>query len=147
MPKPLMDYTGRCGSCIHFVYLVVNGELKYRGTCECADQSYFMHKDRRGNRYKAQHSSYRQASQKSCRKYREEIKEVNTERQTDCEILQMWGELGDVPFDTDESSGDSSDLVLAEDWNKWHKGTTRDEIWNWFDSNYSRGLYYLLYTV
>lgn len=63
------------------------------------------------------------------------------------ELLTMWNEFEDIPFDTDESSGDSSDLVLAEDWREWHKGTKRDEIWNWFDSHYPKGLYYLLYAV
>ncbi len=73
MSKPLEDYTGRCGACKHFDYLVINGELKYRGSCECASTSYYMHNDRRGHRYKVQHSTYRQASQKACRKYEEYI--------------------------------------------------------------------------
>ncbi len=69
MPKPLKDYTGRCGSCSHFSFYVIDGVLRYRGNCDCANTGYYMHNNRRGCRYKAQHSSYRQASQKACKKY------------------------------------------------------------------------------
>ena len=69
MPKPLKDYTGRCGSCSHFSFYVIDGVLRYRGNCDCANTGYYIHNNRRGSRYKAQHSSYRQASQKACKKY------------------------------------------------------------------------------
>lgn len=70
MPKLLKDYTGRCGSCSHFSFYVIDGVLRYRGNCDCANTGYYMHNNRRGSRYKAQHSSYRQASQKACKKYK-----------------------------------------------------------------------------
>lgn len=70
MPKPLKDYTGRCGSCSHFSFYVIDGVLRYRGNCDCANTRYYMHNNRRGCRYMAQHSSYRQASQKACKKYK-----------------------------------------------------------------------------
>lgn len=69
MPEPLKDYTGRCGSCSHFSFYVIDGVWRYRGNCECANTGYYMHNNRRGCRYKAQHSAYRQASQKACKKY------------------------------------------------------------------------------
>lgn len=69
MSKPLKDYTGRCGSCSHFSFYVIDGVLRYRGNCDCANTGYYMHNNRRGSRYMAQHSSYRQASQKACKKY------------------------------------------------------------------------------
>lgn len=69
MSKPLKDYTGRCGSCSHFSFYVIDGVLRYRGNCDCANTGYYMHNNRRGCRYKAQHSAYRQASQKACKKY------------------------------------------------------------------------------
>ena len=70
MSKPLKDYTGRCGgSCSHFSFYVVDGVLRYRGNCDCANTGYYMHNNRRESRYMAQHSSYRQASQKACKKY------------------------------------------------------------------------------
>ena len=71
MGKPLTDYSNRCGSCEHFAFRVVNGKLVYRGVCDCADMSYFMHNNRHGTRYRAKHSNYRQASTKACRKYKE----------------------------------------------------------------------------
>ena len=70
MPKPLKDYTGRCGSCSHFSFYVIDGVLRYRGNCDCANTGYYMHNNRRGCRYKAQHSAYRHASQKACKKYK-----------------------------------------------------------------------------
>ena len=69
MAKPLLDYTGRCGACKHFAFYIIKGVLKYRGNCECANQDYFMNRDRNGVRYRAKHSAYRQASQKCCKKY------------------------------------------------------------------------------
>lgn len=68
MPKPLKDYSGRCGSCIHFSFFVKNGEIVYRGECDCADRSLYMHNNRHGARYLARHSNLRIASY-SCKKY------------------------------------------------------------------------------
>ena len=78
MPKPLKDYTGRCGSCSHFSFYVIDGVLRYRGNCDCANTGHYMHNNRQGCRYKAQHTAYRQASQKACKKYKlnESFKEV-----------------------------------------------------------------------
>lgn len=53
----------------------------------------------------------------------------------------LWDELGDVPFDENESG----ELILAEDWYHFKAGTERDEIWHWFDKLYSYGVYSLLY--
>ena len=68
-----MDYPNMCGSCKHFSFFVIDGEIKYRGHCDCANTGYFMNHNRRGERYKAKHSAYRQASQKACKKYEEEV--------------------------------------------------------------------------
>ena len=59
---------------------------------------------------------------------------------TDGEIESIWCSLTDVPFNEDEDGN----LVLAEDWRQFTKGTNREEIWHWFDSVYSRGVHYLL---
>lgn len=69
MSKPLKDYIGRCGSCSHFSFYVIDGVLRYRENCECVNTGYYLHNNRRGSRYMAQHSVYRQASQKACKKY------------------------------------------------------------------------------
>lgn len=60
---------------------------------------------------------------------------------TDKEIKKLWNELEDVPFDENENS----ELVLAQDWYIFPKGTDRETIWHWFDKNYSKGVYELLY--
>lgn len=64
---------------------------------------------------------------------------------TDTEVEKLWEELEDVLFIEDSNSGDSCELVLASDWQGWNKGTTRDEIWRWFNQHYSKGLEELLW--
>lgn len=59
----------------------------------------------------------------------------------DNDILKIWSDLEDVPFD-ENSDGE---LILSEDFYIWKKGTDRDSIWKWFDKNYSKGIYNLLY--
>ena len=57
------------------------------------------------------------------------------------EILeQFWEELEDVPF----SENKDGELILEEDWLYFLAGTTREEIWHWFDDNHSKGVYWLL---
>lgn len=65
-------------------------------------------------------------------------------RKSDTEVEKLWEELKDVLFIEDSNSGDSCELVLASDWQCWNKGTTRDEIWRWFNQHYSKGLEGLL---
>lgn len=56
-------------------------------------------------------------------------------------VRGKYGEDGeDVLFIEDPESGDSCELVLASDWQGWSAGTTRDEIWRWFNQHYSKGL-------
>lgn len=64
----------------------------------------------------------------------------NLNYQNNKEIEKLWQKLEDVPFAEDETSGDSSGLVLDCDWFLWKKGTTRDTIWHWFDKHHSKGL-------
>lgn len=58
---------------------------------------------------------------------------------------KMWEEFEDVLFIEDEESDDSCNLVLASDWHYFSAGTTRDEIWRWFDQKHSKGLHWLMY--
>lgn len=60
---------------------------------------------------------------------------------TDSQLEQMWLDLTDVPFDETEDGK----LVLAEDWKQFPAGTDREDIWYFFDENYSKGVAYLLY--
>ena len=77
--------------------------------------------------------------------YKELCKQVDSEHITDHEVEKLWNELEDVLFIEDNNSGDSCGLVLANNWNIWEKGTTRDEIWRWFNQNHSFGLGWLVY--
>ena len=63
---------------------------------------------------------------------------------TDAEIEKLWEEFEDVLFIESTESDDCCGLVLASDWQGWSSGTTRDEIWRWFNKNYSKGLEGLL---
>ena len=52
-----------------------------------------------------------------------------------------WEELEDVLFDEDEDK----ELILHNDWYIFKRGTSRDDIWHYFDIEHSKGIYYLLY--
>lgn len=59
----------------------------------------------------------------------------------DDEIVEdLWKELGDVPFDEEENG----ELILAEGWFIFDKGTDRDTIWHWFDDHHSQGVGWLM---
>lgn len=60
---------------------------------------------------------------------------------TDTTLEKKWKELKDVPFDTDEDG----EMVLSEDWWVFEKGTSRFDIWSYFDEKYSKGVHFLLY--
>lgn len=62
----------------------------------------------------------------------------------DTEVRKLWDELEDILFIENENSDDSCKLVLANNWQGWDKGTTRDEIWRWFNKHFSKGLEELL---
>lgn len=63
-------------------------------------------------------------------------------------LENLWESQEDVLFVEDENSDDSCYLVLNSDWNNgindFPKGTTRDEIWHWFDVHHSKGVGWLL---
>lgn len=60
----------------------------------------------------------------------------------DKNVERWWKELEDVPFD---EQGPEDDMVLAEDWGEFAKGTKREDVWHWFDKHHSRGVAFLLY--
>jgi len=60
---------------------------------------------------------------------------------TDTEIEKLWTELEDVLFDEDSNG----ELILADDWFWFEKGTSREEIWQWFDDSHTKGVGWLLY--
>ena len=57
--KPLryIDCHNKCGSCEYFEWWIIDGELKYRGSCKLNTRSNV--------------SNYHQASQNACKKYKE----------------------------------------------------------------------------
>lgn len=59
---------------------------------------------------------------------------------SDKELEKLWDELTDIPFDEEENGN----LVLAEDWNVFEKGTDRESIWYWFDERHSKGVGWLI---
>lgn len=59
----------------------------------------------------------------------------------DQEIENIWDEFEDIPMDEDSNG----ELVLAHDWRQFKAGTTRTEIWKWFDETHSKGINWLLY--
>lgn len=62
------------------------------------------------------------------------------QRERDKFLKIKWKQLENVLFDETDS-----ELVLAEDWWGFPKGTEREEIWHVFDEAYSKGIALLLY--
>ena len=73
-------------------------------------------------------------------KYPSSYVQASTDTYTDSQLEQMWLDLTDVPFDETRDGR----LVLAEDWEQFPAGTDREDIWYFFDDNYSKGVAYLL---
>ena len=58
----------------------------------------------------------------------------------DAEIEELWRQFEDVPMNpiTEE---------IEEDFLHFPIGTSREEIWHWFDEQHSMGINYLLYEM
>jgi hypothetical protein len=56
-------------------------------------------------------------------------------KMTDKQIEQIWIGLEDIPITNDE---------LDDDYFVWDCGTTKDEIWKWFDKHHSKGVGWLV---
>lgn len=54
---------------------------------------------------------------------------------------KLWDELADIPFDEDKNG----ELILAEPWHIFEKGTPREDIWHWFDVVYDGGVVALMF--
>jgi predicted RNA-binding Zn-ribbon protein involved in translation (DUF1610 family) len=50
----------------------------------------------------------------------------------------LWMEFEDVPMDPETER-------IEKPFLRWKVGTSRDEIWQWFDQRHSKGVHYLLY--
>lgn len=56
----------------------------------------------------------------------------------DREIERYWDMFADVPMNPETE-------CIEEPFLDWEVGTSREEIWHWFDEKHSKGVYYLLY--
>jgi len=61
---------------------------------------------------------------------------------SDNQLEEIWTDLDNIPFDEADVPGD---MILAEDWRGFPKGTDRLEIWQFFDKHHSKGVAFLLY--
>lgn len=66
---------------------------------------------------------------------------INTQKEIDSKLEALWEKLEDILFD-ENSNGE---LILSEGWYLFPQGTSRDEIWHWFDQHHSKGIAWLLY--
>lgn len=69
----------------------------------------------------------------------------------DREVEKLWEEFEDVLFieardfySAEDEYKNNITLVLASDWQGWKAGTSREDIWYWFDEHHSKGVGWLL---
>jgi hypothetical protein len=67
------------------------------------------------------------------------LTEIETLRDRDESLEELWAQLGDIPLDPDGEH-------LLEPFMGWGKGTSKEEIWHWFDRRHSKGIGHLLYS-
>lgn len=48
-------------------------------------------------------------------------------------LVTLWSELGDLPFDETVCAEEG----LADQWLHFEPGTSREDIWHWFESEFS----------
>ena len=66
------------------------------------------------------------------------ICEIDTLKDRDEQLEALWADFADVPYDSDTET-------ITEDFECFKAGTSRNEIWHWFDERHSKGVVYLLY--
>ena len=62
------------------------------------------------------------------------LTEIETTRERDEELQELWYEFEDIPMNPETE-------CIEEPFNGFPAGTSRNEIWNWFDLRHSKGLY------
>lgn len=65
------------------------------------------------------------------------LDEIETLRDRDEELEELWAQFADVPVNPAE--------CIEEPFMGWGVGISREEIWHWFDRRHSKGIGYLLY--
>ena len=66
------------------------------------------------------------------------LAEIDTLRDRDEELEELWAELSDVAIDPETERTEEPFLHFPV-------GTDREDIWHWFDERHSKGVAYLLY--
>lgn len=69
---------------------------------------------------------------------RDGLEEIETLRDRDTALEEMWRQFADVPMNPETE-------CIEEEFFGWGPGVSRDEIWHWFDRRHSKGVAYLLY--
>ena len=59
---------------------------------------------------------------------------------TDAQTEKLWAKLTDIPFDEDPEGR----MLLSEDFALWKTGMEREDIWEWFDENHSKGVGWMM---
>ena len=59
---------------------------------------------------------------------------------TDAQTEKLWAMLTDIPFDEDPEGR----MLLSEDFALWKAGMEREDIWEWFDENHSKGVGWMM---
>lgn len=61
-------------------------------------------------------------------------------RKLDNLVEKIWDGLEDIPFYEEDS-----EQYIEENYLDFEKGTSKEDIWHWFDERHSKGIHYLLY--
>lgn len=68
----------------------------------------------------------------------DELEETNALRDHDKELEELWEQFADIPMNPDTE-------CIEVPFMGWSAGSSRDDIWHWFDQRHSKGVAYLLY--
>ena len=66
------------------------------------------------------------------------LEEIETMRDRDEELEELWEKYADVPMNPETE-------CIEDTFMGWGAGVHREEIWHWFDRRHSKGIGYLLY--
>lgn len=66
------------------------------------------------------------------------LKRIQDPAEKDIAVLEVWNAFADVPMDPETEE-------MEEPFLHFPARTDRETIWHWFDDNYSKGVYALLY--
>ncbi len=59
-------------------------------------------------------------------------------------VRSWWEQFGDIPINEEDETLDE-DFIIP-DVVTFEKGTDKEDVWHWFDNEYSNGLYRLMFS-